>query len=237
MIGFATSLSARAAGAAVLHRRLRSRLRRHLRSARDPPCRRDQSRSAAAARRLRHRAGVSDRSRGIGGGAGGGRADRRPLRAAQSRRALAEQALAPGALRPARGGAARAVRSDVNRVVGRRRAPACRGGCRARGRRGAGLAAGRDCRPCRARARRAVMVSGDTGPIAHRGGGRHADRRHLRADAAGAQRPLVAGRRDRVARRRLPVPSPAPLPAADDVPARHCGCRRARRRRSPAGGG
>ena len=48
----------------------------------------------------------------------------------------------------------------------------------------------------------AVMVSGDTGPDAHRRRRRHADRRHLRADAAGAQRSVVAGRRDRVARMR-----------------------------------
>ena len=71
----------------------------------------------------------------------------------------------------------------------------------------------------------AVMVSGDTGPDAPRRGGRHADRRHLRADAAGAQRTVVARRRDRVARRRLPVPSSAALPARDDVPARHSGGR------------
>ena len=71
----------------------------------------------------------------------------------------------------------------------------------------------------------AVMVSGDTGPthIARRR--RHADRRHLRADAPGAQRPVVAGRHHRLARRGLRVSSSAALQAANDVPARHRGGR------------
>ena len=74
----------------------------------------------------------------------------------------------------------------------------------------------------------ALMVSGDTGPGAHRRRRRHADRRHLRADAAVAQRSVVARRCHRVARRGLPVPSSPPLQAADDVPARHPGGRGAR---------
>ena len=61
----------------------------------------------------------------------------------------------------------------------------------------------------------ALMVSGDTGPTHIAAARRHADRRHLRPDAAGAQRP--DGRRDDVTVSRdadLPVPSSAPLHAA-----------------------
>ena len=80
------------------------------------------------------------------------------------------------------------------------------------------------------------MVSGDTGPTHIAAARRHADRRHLRSDASGAQRTVVAARRHRVARQRLPVSSPAPLHARAHVPARHRGRRGARRRRAPAGG-
>ena len=84
---------------------------------------------------------------------------------------------------------------------------------------GAAVAEDDDRRSGRARARRGADGVGRHRPDAHRRGRRHADRRHLRADASGAQRPVVAGRRHRLARQRLPVPSSAPVQAR-----RGCAC-------------
>ena len=111
--------------------------------------------------------------------------------------------------------AARAARPDVGRVVGtgRRGAGAARSSRRASG--AAILSPQTTIADLVALARRRrVMVSGDTGPT------------HIAAAVGtpivgiyGPTRPerngpMVAARRDRVARRRLPVPSPAPLHAA-----------------------
>ena len=60
----------------------------------------------------------------------------------------------------------------------------------------------------------ALMVSGDTGPTHIARGRRHAARRHLRADAAARNGPVVAGRcRPCREMRRLPMPSSAAMPA------------------------
>ena len=86
----------------------------------------------------------------------------------------------------------------------------------------------RRCTTCwRWRARRGCCVSGDTGPAASGGVGRHADRRPLRADAPRTQRPVARRRRGRVARRRVRV-----LPQTA-VPAR-AGLHRSHRRRRGA---
>ena len=69
-----------------------------------------------------------------------------------------------------------------------------------RGRRRRAGAADGDCRLVALARGAAVMVSGDTGPTHIARGRRDADRRHLRADAARAQRSVAAGRRHRVAR-------------------------------------
>ena len=117
------------------------------------------------------------------------RADRRPLRAAQPGRGVAEQALAAGAARRAVAAALRgAARPDVGRAVGTRRGGAGGGGRRGGGRRRDALAADPHRRSRRARARRRADGVGRHRADAHRRRRRHADRRHLRPDASGAQR-------------------------------------------------
>ena len=166
VIGFPSALPARAAGAAVLHRGARSRRRRHLRSDEERARRRDQPRAARrrsgstvgrpsfrSNTRRRTRRGASDR------------ADGRPVRAAQSGRGVAEQALAAGPLRRGRAGAARAPRPDVGRAVGARRrvAGATRSSAASAG--AAMLSPQTTIADLVALTRgAAVMVSGDTGP-------------------------------------------------------------------------
>ena len=126
------------------------------------------------------------------------RADRRALRAAQSRRGVAEQAMAAGAAR--RGCRARCA---TPRPAGRW----CCGDparSRSRARRSPRPPAPRcssaeddDRRPRRAGPRRGGDGVGRHRADAHRGGGRHAARRHLRTDAADAQRSMGAGRHHR----------------------------------------
>ncbi len=131
------------------------------------------------------------------------RAHRRPIRVAQPGRPMAEQALAAVAPGPRRRGAARTVRADVGRPVGstgeRELADdlvAHAGGC------GDRLAAGIDRRSRGAGARRRRHGVRGHRAGTHRRGGRHADRRHLRSDAAVAQRTVVGEGRHGVACRR-----------------------------------
>ena len=59
-----------------------------------------------------------------------------------------------------------------------------------------------------------LVVSGDTGPLHLAAAVGHADRRSLRADRSGPQRPVVAGRRHALAPPHVRVPPSAPVPAA-----------------------
>ena len=82
------------------------------------------------------------------------------------------------------------------------------------------------------RGRRAVRVRRHRAR-AHRRRRRHADRRHLRSDAPVAQRSVVAGRRDGVARRRcVSAITSAQCRLEDDVSRGHSGGRGASRRSS-----
>ena len=168
---------------------------------------------------------VSDRGRRLGRRAARARAGRRPLRAAQSRRGVAEQALAAGAARRRSPRALRERHGLMSVVLwGPGEEALADEVVAARRRRGDRVAAD-DALPIswRSRARAALMVSGDTGPthIAAAVGtpivGIYGPTRPARNG------PMVAARRHRVAGRRLPVPSPAPLPARAHVPARHRG--------------
>ena len=97
-----------------------------------------------------------------------GDGDGRTLRAAQSRRGLAEQAMAAGAAGGARRRPARAARPDVGRAVGARRARTGRGGRGGRGRRRDARAGDDDCRCRGAGARRRRHGVRRHGADAHR---------------------------------------------------------------------
>ena len=149
--------------------------------------------------------------------AGGG-----AVRAAQSRRGVAEQALA------GRSGSARSRRSCA-RFAGcapvvlwgpGEEALAQRGRRGLRRRRAAGAARRRSPICSRWRARASLMVSGDTGPLHIAAAVGHADRRHLRADRSRAQRSVVAGRHRRVAVSGVRLPLRAALPPVSLVPER-----------------
>ena len=148
----------------------------------------------------------------------------RAVRPDQSRRGLAEQALAAGAVRRVAAAIrARRARPAVGRAVGAGRGGA--GGAVVDASGGAARArAARRRWPICWRCSRA-RVAGGLGrhrSAAHRRRRRHADRRPLRADRSRAA--TGRGRVDdvtRVAVRRVRVPPRAALPARDAVPRRH----------------
>ena len=183
-------------------------------------------------------AGISDRARRHRDRARDARACGEPLRARQSRRGVAEQALAGRALRRA---VARAIdeRHGLKTIVswGPGEEPLAQEVVRESCGRGAAVAEDVDRRSPRAHSRRDADDFGRHRSDAHRRGPRHADRRHLRSDPPVAQRTVGARRHHHLARRRLPVPSSSPLHARTDVPARRRGGRSASRRgRTPSCG-
>ena len=202
------------AGAAVLHRRVRSR-RGGMYDPRDVARHRENLALLRARRRRRSRDRVSARQvarrsrRTVRDAVG------RPATRDQSRRGVAEQALAAGALRRARRGARErhGLRSLVLWGPGEE-ALARRGRRRRR-------AAPRNCRrrPTIAdlvalAGRAALMVSGDTGPAAHCRRGRHADRRLFGPTCPERNGPWSPDDVTRLARCVCAVPPSAPVPAS-----------------------
>ena len=146
---------------------------------------------------------VSDRAGRLGGGRGA-IAARRPAGATRcsipARRGRTSGGRRRG-LRRVAARAARAARPDVGRAVGTGRGRDCARGRRGGSRRRGVLSPPTTIADLVALARGAARDGvGRHRADAHRRRGRHADRRHLRTDAAGAQRSVAAGRRHGVAR-------------------------------------
>ena len=123
---------------------------------------------------------------------GAGRGSR--LRADQSRRGMAEQALAAGSIRRGRGVPPRRPRSSVGRAVGTGRRGTRRRGRGRIGRRGPRRAADRAAGSARASPRRRTDGVGRHRAAAHRGRRRHADGVGVWSDRPVTQR-AVGGRR------------------------------------------
>ena len=149
----------------------------------------------------------------------------RAVRADQSGSGVAEQAVAAGALRRGRRVPARGARAAIGRDVGAGRGGAGGGRRPGVGRGGRSGAADGDCRSrWRCRARRRSSCPG-TPADSHCGRCRCAGRRHLRSDRSCAERPMVGGRRGRVAVWRVRLSLRSRVPSAAVVPRGCDSCR------------